>query len=418
MVISLLDNGKKKKQSKSDPEIPEHIEEAEEKFVYRNSDGSYVFTPMYEVYVDTYMREIVAGTKIKTAYELFSDTAWFEKYMTNTYQFAAAKDAAICQLLQKNVYDEKGKLRSWSKFKDKADEIVHNPNKTWLRVERDNVTRQSIMADRFTDLRADADLYPYWKYVGRMDSRERPEHVALEGMIFRIGSPAGDRVFPPNDWNCRCTAEPVDDMWLKQTNGRVQTEEEANKWLYGIDPSTGKAYVDEQFRYNPADQGMMPKQGTYFTDSGVFSANDLNASKFGIAGDIDPELEGYAATMLPHVPSVVAEWRNKYHTDRLGNVIFQNVALLANIWLTEHSIRNIHKHPRGIEALPKCVTDPAEVWSRWESVDKQQVVFRNYIWIGKQTTYVVQTRDGAIQDGFLVSRASAEKYRNGVVWLK
>lgn len=415
MVISLFDNGKKK--GKPDPKIPDNITDEEARFIYRNPNGSYIFTPMYEVYADTYMREIVAGTKIKTDYKLFSDTAWFEKYSLNTYQFAAAKDAAICQLLQKNVYDEKGKLRSWSKFRNKADEIVYNPNKVWLRVERDNCARSSIMADRFNDLSRDRDYYPYWRYTGRMDSRERPEHVALEGLIFKIGSPAGDSVFPPGDWNCRCTAEPADDRDLASNGWRVQTEAEAKRWLNGVDKD-GKEFVDPQFRYNPAKQGMMPKQGSYFDESGIRTANDLNSGTFGLSGNIDPELEGYAATMLPNVSVVAEGWREDYHTDKLGNVIFQNKETLSNIWLTDHSLRAIHKHPRGVEALPQVVQHPEEVWSRWENVEDQQVVLRNYLIAGHNSTYIVQTRDGAVQDAFLVARSTTNKYRVGTVWLR
>lgn len=416
MVISLFDNGKKKG-SKPDSEIPDGITDAEARFIYRNPDGTYVFTPMYEAYADTYLREIVEHTRIKTSYSLFNDTSWFERYMTNTFQFAAAKDAAICQLLQKNVYDEKGKLRSWAKFRDKADEIAYQPNRNWLRVERDGSARSSIMADRFTDMYNDRDIYPYWRYRGRMDGRERPEHVALEGLIFRFGSPSGDRVFPPNDWNCRCTADPVDDRDLALNDWRVQTDAEAKRWLNGVDEN-GKAYVDPQFRFNPAQQGMMPKQGRYFDESGIKSVADLNAGKFGLSGNIDPELEGYAATMLPNVTKVVEDWQERYHTDRLGNVIFQNKQLLANIWLTDHSVRNIHKHPRGVEALPQVVTNPEEVWSRWENDETQLVVLRNYFIAGKNSTYVVQTRDGAIQDAFLISRSTTNKYRIGAVWLR
>lgn len=412
MALLITYDGKKK-----DPRIPEDIAEDEMRYIYRNPEGVFVFTPMYEAYTENFLQEIVANTKIKTAYARFTDTAWFEKYSLNTYQFAAAKDAETCRLMQAQVYDDTGKLRSWPQFRERANEISQSSNEVQLRVERDNCARQSIMSDKFQDMRDNADIYPYWMYKGRLDSRERKEHVALEGLILRIGSVAGDSIYPPGDWNCRCTAVPVDDRYLSANNRSVQTEEQARSWLEGTDKD-GKAFVDPQFRYNAADQGMMPKQGRAFENGGLHTANDGSAALFGLGGNISPELDGYIATMLPHMPAILADWRDKYQTDRLHNIIFQNPALLSNVWFTPHSEHQIHRHPRGVTLLPKTVIDPSEVWMRWEDVEKQQVVLRNYLTIGAKESYLVQTRDGAIQDAQVVSRAQAERFRIGVPWIK
>lgn len=412
MAVLTLYDGKKK-----DPRIPEDITEDEMRYIYRNPEGLYAFTPMYEAYTDDFLKEIVSNTRIKTAYTRFTDTAWFEKYALNTYQFAAAKDAETCRLMQAQVYDETGKLRSFPQFRERANEISQSTNEVWLRVERDNCARQSIMSDKFQDMRDNADIYPYWMYKGRLDSRERKEHLALEGLICRIGSPSGDRIIPPGDWNCRCTAVPIDDRYLSAHNRSVQSDAQAQSWLEGKDDD-GKPFVDPQFRYNPADQGMMPKQGRYFEDGGLRSANDGSAAFFGLGGTVSPELDGYIASMLPHLPAILADWRQHYTTDRLNNIIFQNPALLSNVWFTPHSEHQIHRHPKGVALLPQTVIDPSEVWMRWEDAEKQQVVLRNYLTFGVKESYLVQTRDGAIQDAHVVSRAQAERFRIGVPWIK
>lgn len=396
-------------------DISDQLTEEEKRYIYQNPEGDYIFTPIYEIYNETFIRELIAKTKIKATFTQFQETSWFEKYRLNTYQFSAAKDAATCRMMQAQVYDPNGKLRSWPQFRNEADKIQETTNKVWLRVERDNAARQAIMADKFTDFRADADVYPYWIYKGRLDSKERPEHRSLEGLIFRIGDPYGDSMFPPGDWNCRCTGKQVDDLFLRNGNRKVQTNEEAKGWLHGDDD--GKPFVDEQFRYNPADQGMMPKQGTYF-EGGLSDANAANAKTFtGMEGG-HQDLEGLASRRFTYLLNIVQDWKQEYHLDRYGNIIFQNKNLLSNVSFTNHSIHAMHKHPTGTELLPKTIQDPAEVWMRWEDREKQQVVLRNYITFGNQTGYVVQTRDGAVQDAFIISRRQLEKFRTGLPWIK
>lgn len=411
MAFVILDNGKKRKKH-AEPKIPDDLTEEEKRYIYKNPEGKIIFTPIYEIYSEAYLREIVGRVPIATDYARFSDTSWMEKYMTNLYQFSAAKSVEKARMMQEVVYSEDGTLNSWSDFRTLAGKIQEQENEVWLRVERDNCARQAIMADKFNDMRADADIYPYWIYKGRLDSRERPEHRALEGLIFRIGDPFGDDMFPPSDWNCRCTGKPVDDDYLKSKNRVVQTNEQARGWLQGVDEN-GAAFVDPQFRYNPANQGMLPKVGNQFVNFN--SANDGDAKLFGVNGPDKPTLQ--KAEPLPYLPGLIESWKKDNHVDRLGNICFQNEELLSNIWFTHHSASVIHAHPRGADKLPDTVSNPSEVWSRWEDIESQQIVLRNYISFTSKDAYIVKTRQGAIQDAFTVSRSQSEKFRIGVPWL-
>lgn len=374
-----------------------------------------MFTPIYEIYNDTFLREIIARTKIDSIYGQLGDTAWYEKYMLNSYQFSAAKSVDKAKKMQAAVYDEEGKVRSWPQFRNAADAIQVTENKNWLRVERDMCQRSAIMADKFNDMREDVATNPYWIYVGRLDSKERPEHRALEGLIFRIGDRHGDNMFPPSDWNCRCTGKPVDDLYLRRHNRSVQTDAQAKGWLEGNDEN-GKPFVDEQFRYNPADQGMMPLKGRYFEQ--WKSANEGNATLFGVKGKEGPELEGFTGRQLPHLPAIIEEWKSKYHTTRIGNIILQSRELLSNITITHTSLHQIHKHPRGVELLPETLMNPDEVWSRWENPLNQVHVLRNYILYGDKISYIVQTKNGVVQDAFVITRGQAERFRIGCPWFK
>lgn len=400
--------GKKDKSNRS-PIIPADLSEEEKEYIYQEPNGDLIFTPVYELYNDTLLSGIIKSISIESEFNSFRETGWFEKYMTNTYQFSAAKNYDEVKKIQALVYGPDGKLQSWAKFRNAADEIQVTFQKTWLRVERDNAARQAVLADKFKVFRENADLYPYWIYQTRKDSRVRPEHRYLEGLIFRIGDPNGDACFPPSDWNCRCTGKNLDDTELK---GRtVLSNKEAGKWLKGNDPE-GNPYIDKQFRYNPADQGMLPKIGDYFHD--FKNANAGNADLFRLGGKNNPE--GMSASRFPDVVNIMDDWRRDYHVDKIGNIVFQNKQLLANIVYTTHSAHTIGHHVRGVEMLPETLIHPTEVWSRWENTEDQQIVLRNYLQFSEKTAYIVQTRDGAVQDGFLMSRNQAEKYRTGVVW--
>lgn len=227
---------------------------------------------MYAAYNAMFFEELVANTSINATYEIFEDTAWFERYMLNVAQFSAAKDISETKALQKLIFESNG----FKEFKDKATEIVNINNDQWLRVEMDSAKRSCVMGEQWRKMEETKDIYPYWIYRGRMDSRERPEHVSLEGKIFRIGDIQGDMVYPPSDWNCRCTAEPVNDRYLKEEN---KTVSKGSDYLDKTDPKTGKPYVDEDFRFNPGKQ-VMPNNSSY---SEVFSsANKGNANLFDL----------------------------------------------------------------------------------------------------------------------------------------
>ncbi len=53
-----------------------------------------------------------------------------------------------------------------------------------------------------------ADL-PLWRYNAVMDDRTRPEHAALDGIIFPADHPFWDDHFPPWGFACRCNVTPL-----------------------------------------------------------------------------------------------------------------------------------------------------------------------------------------------------------------
>lgn len=328
--------------------------------------------------------------------------------MANTAQFSAAKNLSETQMMQQQVFRPDGVLKGYAEYSKDVNAIVDIQQQTWLRVEYETCRRQAGAIEQFTRMQKDADLYPYWVYKGVMDSRERPEHVEMENRVFQIGDPDSDACFPPLDWNCRCKGEPIDGRYLEENGIRPATREQAAQYL--------KDNVDPQFRFNPAVQGPMPNDHSYFQV--LPNANAGDAGLFGLppAKDQggDKNLTGLSAKGMHYLVQTVHGWRNRYHTDTRGNIVFQNQELITNIRLNDSALHAISKHTRGFENIPDAVQKPSEVWTKWENVGNQRTVLRAYLLFGR-TSYAVLTRDGQITDAFAFSNGSENKLRNGLI---
>lgn len=61
---------------------------------------------------------------------------------------------------------------------------------------------------RYRLLMQQRDVFPYWEYRTHGDDRVRPSHVELNGKVLPAGHPVWQKIFPPNDWGCRCIVVP------------------------------------------------------------------------------------------------------------------------------------------------------------------------------------------------------------------
>jgi SPP1 gp7 family putative phage head morphogenesis protein len=249
-------------------------------YVYQNPEGDIVFLPIMQIYNDAFFEaEYKNITNWAEAYVNDNPTALYERYILNYTQFSAAKTLTEAKELQKLVFDNDGKVKPIGRFIDEANEYKKQISDTWLRVEYDNAIGNAVMADKWQQIEEDKDIYPYWKYETMHDSRVRHDHAELDGKVFEIGDEFGDSVVPRNDWNCRCRAVSTD-------HGKPQTKAQSKELL--------EKYVNEQFRFNPAKQGMFPKKDCPYIEA-------LNEAK-GKASFVD----------LPKVPNITP-FEEKYN---------------------------------------------------------------------------------------------------------
>jgi len=117
---------------------------------------------------------------------------------------------------------------------------------------------------------------------------------------------------------------------------------------------------------------------------------------------------------LQYLIEIVNGWRQVYHVNREGDIVFQNDRTLANVTFSDNALHKIAPHSKGFELIPTTIEEPDEIWSYWEDPATQLVVLRNYITFDT-LPFIVQTRDGVITDAFVVAPKAANKFRKGVL---
>ena len=141
----------------------------------------------------------------------------------------------------------------------------------------------AYMAGRYKTMMANVDNAPFWQYVAVLDSRTRPAHAALNGMIFRFDDPFWDTHYPPLGFNCRCRIIALNGAdvaaWVASggfgvtsSEGRMSWEDrivstktgEIQKVAVYNDPLTGmKIATDPGWSYNPGRVAFTPDLTKY-----------------------------------------------------------------------------------------------------------------------------------------------------------
>jgi len=127
----------------------------------------------------------------------------------------------------------------------------------------------AYMAGRYQGMVAAKQYAPWWEYSAVMDNRTRPQHAALNGMVFRYDDPFWQTWYPPNGFRCRCRVIPRTDIERDRGDfatssgeGRMQLVQQTVKQRDGKiakvqvtgyhDPISGKVLTpDMGWDYNP-----------------------------------------------------------------------------------------------------------------------------------------------------------------------
>lgn len=131
-------------------------------------------------------------------------------------------------------------------FIQEGKNILSLYNETWLDAEVDAVIKLSDEARNFQRYDKEKEMFPLLQFQTVGDSRVRPEHAALDGIIKPVNDPFWNTYSPPISYRCRCLL-----IQLEEGNVTLDTD---------IDFKEAKKDIPEVFINNPSKSGMLFKE--------------------------------------------------------------------------------------------------------------------------------------------------------------
>lgn len=107
-----------------------------------------------------------------------------------------------------SLIDDNGNRKTFEQFLNDVQKIDQTYNQNYLRAEYNFAHASATMAANWEQISADGDRYNL-QYRTAGDDRVREEHRALHGVTLPPSDPFWKTYYPPNGWNCRCTAVQV-----------------------------------------------------------------------------------------------------------------------------------------------------------------------------------------------------------------
>ena len=179
----------------------------------------------------------------------------------NIFLFSGFKTYHEMNDASRLLKDDDGGFKPFHRFLQDVQAIDASYNQNWLYAEYNFATASTQMAAKWADIERDDDEYDL-QYRTASDGLVREEHAALEGITLPPSDKFWDQYFPPNGWNCRCTAVQVlKDKYPESDSDQACAAGE--RATTQIDKNgNNKA---EMFRFNPGKSGkVFPPKHPYF----------------------------------------------------------------------------------------------------------------------------------------------------------
>ncbi len=306
----------------------------------------------------------------------------------NLYQFSGAKSLTEAAAFTELLLDENGELKSFNRFRSDMEALHGLYNEQYLSAEYHNAVAQAQAANQWKQWeKSDTWL----EYRTMLDDRVREKHRLLEGLVLHVSSPVWNRIYPPNDWLCRCVVVPAP----KPKN--PVSEQEAGK--LGKD-----AVTNPLFDNNPGKTGIIFKADHPYFESvkgireldavrnyGLKSAEKImqDADRFPAISHMDTETDYYIWW-----ERMVAEFgvgqNNFVLPDKLGSKLLFTASpdgKKKGSYFRDHILGNDEKRYEYAASLVDIVTDPDEVWYNRQ----KGVLSAIYVKYFSDAPYVVRT---------------------------
>ena len=138
-------------------------------------------------------------------YDYKEPKSLIQKFKKNLWQFSSAKTLAELEYINSLILDKNGRIKPEHQFMQDVRKANILFNRNYLQAEYQTAKRGAQMAHLWNKFLEQKKYYPNLVYRTVGDSRVRPEHAALNGVVKPIDDPFWKTYYPPNGWRCRCT---------------------------------------------------------------------------------------------------------------------------------------------------------------------------------------------------------------------
>ena len=270
-----------------------------------------------------------------------------------------------------------------------ADKVCDTFNTRWQKTEYDTAILAAESASNYRRLSQKVNLFPYWKYVTVGDDRVRPDHAALNGIVLSHKDARWDKIWPPNDWNCRCR---VAGVMSHEVNTELLEESKA-----AVDDFMSSAeWAKAKAQHWDVNRGKR---------SEIFTANQMYIKKFPtvahkIMGEVAPATWGVDSSFKKLINGDRPELK-KYEGDAdtywnarcveiKGQKLLPVQDYAGRTWYMNRKDYDFHtsnkKKKRAfrtayLSCIDEIMRDPDEVWLAQEDKDTQDGESRLNNWL-------------------------------------
>ncbi len=241
---------------------------------------------------------------------------------------------------------------------------------------------------------------PYWMYNAVLDSNTRPSHRALHGKVFRADDPIWDKIYPPNDWNCRCSVIPLDKYDLKEMNLKITK---------GSDELVDKLKSGKGWDYNPGKSALEFD----WTFGGNFKLNDNQPTykDFGRPSVKDVKQRTPSPDKFPSIKEIGEEkfielLKKEFNLEKSDYSVLDTADDDKNIFTFDrlkHGYDKQDGRERYLSYVKSTLQDPFEVWLSEYINEKGQIELRK--------TYIGLFKDKETkEDIFIVLRQEKDSF--------
>lgn len=159
-------------------------------------------------------------------------------------------------------------------FKTEIAEVIKRQGWDKRRIETIFQTNMqtAYQAGRWKAIQSTKKYLPYLQYSSVLDSRTRPAHSVLHGIVFPVDHPFWDSHYPPNGFNCRCTALALSEYQVEKEGLEVQKE--VPRSFEYEDPKTG---ITQRIVNPQPDPGFRTNAGKSWCSE--FTPQEIDASE-------------------------------------------------------------------------------------------------------------------------------------------